>query len=277
MTAGARRDEHLIAFYSEGSFERDRLSVGRGRLEFERTRELLERTLPDAPARVLDVGGGAGAHASWLAKAGYEVELVDPVPALVDQARRASDSQPEHPFRAQVGDARSLDHPDRSADAVLLLGPLYHLPEAKDRARALAEARRVLRPGGTVAAASINRWVGLMDAVRAGRLDEAGLERMTRAAETGRHDPAYGFTTAYFHHPEELGRELAEAGFEDVQVLAIEGSGWMFFRTGSREGAQDTPAVDERLLAAALSLARATETVPELLGASLHLLAIGRS
>ncbi len=270
-------DEHLITFYSEGSFERDRLALGRGRLEFERTRELLGRYLPDPPARVLDVGGGAGAHASWLAKDGYEVELVDLVPALVDQARQASDSQPEHSFRARVGDARSLDFADGSADVVLLLGPLYHLPEARDRAQALAEAKRVLRPGGAVAAASINRWVPLLDAVRGGKLDEAGLERLTNVAETGQNDPAYGFTTAYFHRPEELARELADAGFEDVQVLAVEGPGWMFLRTGSREGSQDTPAVEESLLAAAVSLARATETVPELLGASAHLLAIGRS
>jgi hypothetical protein len=100
---------------------------------------------------------------------------------------------------------------------------------------------------------------------------------MTKVAETGRNDPAHGFTTAYFHRPEELVSELTDAGFEDVEVLAVEGPGWMFFQTGSREGSEDTPAADEDLLAAAVSAARATENVPELREASAHLLAVGRT
>jgi ubiquinone/menaquinone biosynthesis C-methylase UbiE len=48
------------------------------------------------------------------------------------------------------GDARELDLADASVDAVLLLGPLYHLRQRSDRVRALAEARRVVRPGGPV-------------------------------------------------------------------------------------------------------------------------------
>ncbi len=71
----------------------------------------------------------------------------------VEQARRASDEQPAAPLAsATVGDARRLDRPDASVDAALLLGPLYHLTERGDRVAALAEARRVLRPGGVLAA-----------------------------------------------------------------------------------------------------------------------------
>ena len=144
--------------YYERSDEQGRL--GDGSLEMLRTRELLTHWLPPAPAEVLDVGGGAGVYARWLAEQGYTVDLADPVQKHVDQARAAS-AQSVHPLRSvTIGDARALARPDGSADAVLLLGPLYHLVEEDDRARALAEAFRVLRPGGVVVAAAIGRISG---------------------------------------------------------------------------------------------------------------------
>ncbi|MGP3955133.1 methyltransferase domain-containing protein [Nonomuraea sp. 3N208] len=70
-------DTDVLGYYERGG-ELTRLRHGRNRLEFLRTRDVLRRTLPPAPARVLDVGGGAGVHAEWLAADGYEVELIDP-------------------------------------------------------------------------------------------------------------------------------------------------------------------------------------------------------
>ena len=79
---------------------------------------------------------------------------------MVQQARQQAGEPPG--FEATVGDARDLAEPDESADAVLLLGPLYHLPARDDRMKALAEAHRVLRPGGFLAAAAISRYTFLL-------------------------------------------------------------------------------------------------------------------
>src|SRR5919199_2730706 len=104
----------MAAHYAEGA-ERERLLVVNP-LERVRTEVLLERLLPPAPARILDVGGGPGTYAAWLAGLGYAVHLVDPVPLHVEQAR-------EHgTYEASVGDARALAAADGSFDAVLLLG-----------------------------------------------------------------------------------------------------------------------------------------------------------
>ncbi|GAB3151773.1 class I SAM-dependent methyltransferase [Microbispora hainanensis] len=111
-------------------------------MELWRTQDVLRRALPSPPARVLDVGGGTGVHAEWLVADGYEVELLDPVPLHVERARALPG------VTARLGDARDLPLPDASADAVLLLGPLYHLPGRADRIAALAEARRVVRLEG---------------------------------------------------------------------------------------------------------------------------------
>ena len=141
----------VMRFYGETVNEEDRLHCSAdGRMELARTQELLRRFLPPAPARVLDVGGGTGVHAEWLVKGGYEVTVVDPVPRHVESASAVCP--------AVVGDARDLQQPDDSFDVVQLLGPLYHLPDPGDRRTALAEAQRVAKPGGLVAAAAINRY-----------------------------------------------------------------------------------------------------------------------
>jgi hypothetical protein len=95
------------------------------------------------------------------------------------------------------------------------------------------------------------------------------------ALGTARRDPSHGFTTAFFHRPDELVEELLEAGFGDVHVVGVEGPGWLFFDAGPREGTPETPVGDENIFDGALLAARVVEDVPELLGASAHLLAMG--
>ena len=78
-------DADMSAHYATGQ-EHERLR-GWGRLEFVRTKELLARHLPPPPAVALDVGGGPGAYAIWLAEQGYRVHLLDPIDLHVQQTR----------------------------------------------------------------------------------------------------------------------------------------------------------------------------------------------
>ncbi|HEU5153778.1 MAG TPA: class I SAM-dependent methyltransferase, partial [Gemmatimonadales bacterium] len=167
----SRDAEDIAAFYSRG-LERDRLAGGPGSLEFLRTQVLLQRYLPSPPAVVADVGGGPGRYALWLAARGYRVNLVDPISLHIDQAREAADGAGATLASAEVGDARALRLADTSADAVLLLGPLYHLPQRADRLQALIEARRVCRPGGMILAAAISRLASTLDGLRGGYLED---------------------------------------------------------------------------------------------------------
>ncbi|SDI76241.1 Methyltransferase domain-containing protein [Actinokineospora alba] len=88
-----------------------------GRLEFLRTQELLRRVLTTR-AKVLDVGGGTGVHAEWLARDGHSVHLIDVVAAHATAAATLPG------VTAVVGDARGLPVADNSVDVVLMLGPL---------------------------------------------------------------------------------------------------------------------------------------------------------
>ena len=140
---GAPIEHGEVISYYEHFDEESRLTRGSGLLEFARMQELIRRFLPPPPGVVLDVGGGPGRYSCWLARSGYEVHHVDPVRKHVKQAREASARQPDHPLAsATQGDARSLDHGECCADAVLLMGPLYHLPVRDDRLAALRETRR---------------------------------------------------------------------------------------------------------------------------------------
>ena len=138
-------DRRIVEYYNRGH-ENDRLTA-RPSLELIRTKVLLERFLPAPPARVLEVGGASGVYSGWLAGLGHDVELVDPVPLHVEQASARGG------FTARLGDARALPQPDDSFDAVLLLGPMYHLTDRAERVLAFTEAARVTRPGGLVLAA----------------------------------------------------------------------------------------------------------------------------
>ena len=262
----------IDSHYAAG-LEADRLAQGSGRLELARTQEVLWRFLPPPPAVVIDVGGGPGRYACWLAGLGYEVHLYDPVPLHVAQAEEASRAQAAHPIAScTIGDARALGRPDDSTDAVLLLGPLYHLTERADRLTALREARRVLRPGGTLVAAAISRFASALDGLRGGYLDDPAFAAIAlRDLADGQHrnptgHPAY-FTTAFFHRPDELRQEVTDAGLTSVQLLAVEGPAWLL---QDFDAHWDDPGRRERLL----DVVRRVEADPSLLGASAHLLAI---
>jgi hypothetical protein len=146
---------------------------------------------------------------------------------------------------AEVGDARRLTQVDASVDAVLLLGPLYHL---------LGRAER------------IGRFMAVLDWAQSGGLTADVAAKLAPVLSTGVHDPTLGFTDAYFHTAAQLQREVAEAGFADVRVLGIEGPAWTIVDApGDDAGAR---------FDSALRCAQLTENFAEIVDATGHLMAL---
>jgi SAM-dependent methyltransferase len=260
-------EAELREHYARGE-ERGRLAAGHGRLEFARTTEIILWRLPAAPALVADIGGGPGRYALWLAGLGYRVEHRDLVPLHVSQL--AQDASGIARLRTAVGDARDLDLADASVDAVLLLGPLYHLRRRAERVRALGEARRVVRPGGPVFAAAISRWAPRMDGELLSRLYETypNMHELVGSVErTGQLPPLYpGSFSGFCHRPAQLRAELREAGLAVADLVSVEGPAFLLADLAER-----LDDLAER--AVVLDSARALERVPELLGIGPHLLA----
>ena len=264
-------DPRVAQYYQQAPEER-RLEQGPALLEALRTRGLIERHAPRPPATVLDVGGAAGAYALWLADQGYSVHLVDAAPRLVAEAERRSAASSRPLASCRVGDARALDFPAETAEMVLLLGPLYHLTETADRARALREARRVLKPGGRLFAAGISRSASALDGlVRDLFQDPRFAVIVERDLREGQHrnqsERLDYFTTAYFHRPDELAQEVAAAGFRPEGLYGVEGPGWLLADVMTRLD-------DPRRRADLLEVARLLESEPSVLGVSAHLLAV---
>ena len=265
--------EDVVTHYASG-YEANRLETLDGKIDRERTRELLERFLPPAPAIVYDIGGGTGKHACWLARLGYEVHMIDIVPLHVELARQESARQPEHQLAsAEVGDACSLDWNDESADAALLFGPLYHLTDKRDRQRALSEAYRVLKTGGVLMVVGISRFASTLDGLRQGFLkDPEFVEIVKGDLKNGLHrNPTENqnyFMETFFHHPDELKAEITDAGFLNSRIYGVEGPSWL------------APNLDEwwnneEQRDILLWIARALESEPALSGISAHLIAVG--
>jgi ubiquinone/menaquinone biosynthesis C-methylase UbiE len=254
--------EEILAYYAQGT-EDSRLRTADGRLEYWRTQDVLRRLLPPGPQRILDVGGGTGVHAAWLAEDGHQVDLIDPVPLHVEQAAKLPG------VTARQGDARALPVADQSADVVLILGPLYHLTERQDRVQALTEARRTVRPGGLVVAATINRFAGVHDTLNRGRYfhpeTRARQESCARNGQNRPTGPTAMFTTSYFHDPSDVPGEFNDAGLTATGQYGLEGAAWLMRDV---EAWLDNPEQRDAVLAAL----RLTESVPSLLGISSHLL-----
>jgi SAM-dependent methyltransferase len=260
-------DAALHAYYARGE-ERERLAQSRGVVEFERTKELVLRRLPGPPSVVADIGGGPGRYSLWLAGRGHRVEHRDLVPLHVEQLR--AEAGPGPGIRTAVGDARDLDLGDAAVDAVLLLGPLYHLRWRADRVRALREARRVVRPGGPVFVAAISRWAPRLDGVLTLRLYQSRpqlRELVDEVERTGWAPPLVPDSfSAYCHRPGQLRAELRAAGLEVVDLVSVEGLAFTLDDLDQRM-------LDPLAREVVLETARVLERVPELLGIGPHLLA----
>jgi SAM-dependent methyltransferase len=272
-------DPFIMDYYENGDESGRLYNTVYGRLVRLRTWDIFERYLPEptvAP-RVIDIGGGSGVHAAYLAERGYEVTLVDPVPSLVKQAlSRAATGASDQRFRAEKGDARQLEFEDESFDIALLMGPLYHLANLSDRNLALAEAKRVLRPGGVLFGEIMTRRNWLIAATIAGFLKHPGIfddfeinEATGLPCERTKFEATGGGFWAYYHDIDEVVPELSIAGFTETAMVAVEGFAWVI----------GNPGLDTLLSKYQQELLRAvamTERDPHLLGVSQHIDVIAR-
>lgn len=134
-------------------------------LERDITRKHLETHLPST-GRVLEIGAATGAYTVWLAERGYDVTAVELSENQMNRCReRLQEHGLEKKVRCRVADARDLSSVSESEfDAVLMMGPFYHLRQEADRNQALHEAVGCLKRGGVFVSSWISRF-GIMGIV----------------------------------------------------------------------------------------------------------------
>lgn len=261
----------VFDFYENGA-EIGRLERGLGIIEAARTKELISRFIKPGMT-VYDVGGGIGYYSDWLAAKGYTVSLYELAPSAVQYAK---EHQTAH-YYAAAADARALPVQEGSCDALLLMGPLYHLMDKEERLKALCEAYRVLRPGGLLIATGISKFSSATWALSVYRTannfidDEVYMNMLRGELIKGEHHRPEKYPNfiaeAYFHTPGAFAAELSESGFNVSEMLAIEGIIWP---TPDLNAKWEDPTSRERLL----ELLRITESEPSVLGYSPHFMAV---
>ncbi|MHB8926688.1 MAG: class I SAM-dependent methyltransferase [Bacillota bacterium] len=214
-----------VESYYDGDAEREWRRLERHRTEFAVTMRALTDYLPEPPAGVLDVGGGPGRYAVALAGRGHRVTLLDLSANLLALARVKA-AEAHVTLGGYVhGNAIDLTAFEReSFDAVLLMGPLYHLLTPGDRRRALRQAARVLRPGGLLFASFISLYAPFRDVAK--YEPEWLVEHSDEAAKllkSGSLPVPEGFTDAHFAHPSEIRPLIRGAGFSVLDLIGCEG------------------------------------------------------
>ena len=264
----------MKGYYSHWAGEEERLfKKPAGIIERLRTESILRRHLPKAPAVIYDVGGGAGAYAFPLTEQGYSVHLIDFTPLHIEQAKERMEKTGVKLASASVGDARELKVKVSVADVVLYLGPLYHLQEKDDRNKALREAYRILKPGGMIFAVGISRFVPVLKFGSTNRLIQPELTAVVEEGlKTGKYNIPLGergIFSMYGHLPDELGKELQDANFKNVNLFGIEGPSWAF--VALQETVENKKSLDMLLY-----FLEKMENEPSLIGVSSHIMAIGK-
>jgi SAM-dependent methyltransferase len=258
-------------------------------VEYAITQRYLDRFVPER-CHVAEIGVGVGHYSELLARRGCRLDLVDVSARLLQaaQERLSAAGLAGHITSVHHASATDLPLADASIDAILLMGPLYHLRELRERERVVQEARRVVKPGGIVAATGINRITFLRDmfrspdpfsatffgaefadAKRSSRPD-LGLEGfIAQFIATGTLDPQHAPPIGYAHLTTIAEfRELLTAGFEEVVLLGTES-----FTSPWQNEWKSKSATD---IAGWLDIVEATGKMTEGMAYSDHFLFIGR-
>jgi len=150
-------------------------------IEFITTVHFLDKLI-NKTSKVLDVGAGTGRYSFYFAEKGCEVTALDITPRHVDimKEKAAGKTLKLNPLLGNALDMKEIE--DNSFDAVLCLGPLYHLTNEEQRKQCIKESLRVLKPGGVLAIAYINRVATFVNYIHRNvhNINNAGLWNITK-------------------------------------------------------------------------------------------------
>lgn len=214
-----------IADFYNNDPVREHERLAQHQLEYDLTWRYSKQYLP-SKGSILEVGAATGRYTLALAKHGYKLTAVDLSAALIEECRKnvVAEGLGER-VHLLVADARDLKGVvEKDFDAVLLMGPLYHLIEEADRMLALTEAFKRLQNGGIIVSAFISRFGTLSQLIKTNPSwieDETHVRSMLRRGKRSDELPRGGFR-GYLAHVSELAPLHQRVGFETLSVAGIE-------------------------------------------------------
>ncbi len=214
----------IVAYYNSDP-DREHNRLERHQLEYDLTWRYLNQYLP-AHGSILEIGTATGRYTLALAKRGYKLTSVDISSTLLEECRKSLAKEGlENRVRLIEADARNLSKvPEKEFDAVLLMGPLYHLVMEDDRKAALQEAFDRLQSGGIIFSSFISRFGILGDLIKnvPGWVeDQEEVHGILEQGKNPNHIPGSGFR-GYFAHISEIAPLHEGIGFKTLTLAGIE-------------------------------------------------------
>jgi S-adenosylmethionine-dependent methyltransferase len=265
-------DTSDIRQYYEDSVEKEDGRLERHQLERDMTWRYLDKYLP-RQGKILEIGCATGAYTIPLAKRGYAVTAVDFAAAEVEVCKKKIKVEKlEEMVSCFVADGRDLSSiTNNDYDAALVMGPFYHLVLEEDRKIALTQAYKHLKNGGLVFSTFTCRygiWGDLMKNFP-DHIDQAG--RLEPIVTRGKQDipfESWGKAfRAYFASPEEIPLLHEAAGLKTIALAGLETAGIRDEMYNSLQGKRRQKWLD---------LLFSISTQPSIVGASNHLLYVGK-
>ena len=262
--------EDIIDFYNQ-NLETEHHRLDEHRLEFDLTWRFLEQYLP-GKGSILEIGSATGRYTLPLAERGYAITAVDVSSVQLQYgSRRIKNAGLSSSVNFLVADARDLSVVTKNDfDAVLLMGPLYHLIEEADRKKALQQAYDRLQEGGVIFSSFISRY-GIFGDLLKNMPDWIKLQNEVRSVLTrGRDSDAYprGGFRGYFIEVSEIEPLHLAVGFEKLQLVGVEPA------ISADDESYNSLDEDQRQLW--LDLLYEISSNESIIGASRHLLYIGK-
>lgn len=260
-----------IAEHYNQYLDGEKTRLMRHQLERDLTWRYLDRYLPNAGS-ILEIGAATGGYTLELARHGYQVTAVDFSPVLLEECRRnLAQASLEERVQYLVADARDLSSVERTDfDAVLLMGPLYHLTEESDRLLAIRQACSRLRLGGKLFSTFISRY-GIMGDVMKKQTawieDQVDVRSLLAQGKRPDDYPRGGFR-GYFARVEEIIPLHEAAGLETLVLAGVE--------PGISADDESYNRLEGRQRELWLDLLFEISAQPSIVGASRHLMYVGR-
>jgi S-adenosylmethionine-dependent methyltransferase len=214
-----------IAFHYNRDPQSEHARLERHQIEYDLTWRYLDRYLPPRGS-VLEVGAATGRYTLELARRGYALTALDLSAAQIEECRKNLVALGlESRVRLLVADARDLGQVgERDFDAVLLMGPLYHLVLETDRVLALKEARDRLRAEGILVSAFLSRFGVFGDLIKRSPAWIENQAEVRSLLERGRRpdDAPPGGFRGYFARVPEIAPLHEALGFETLALAGVD-------------------------------------------------------
>lgn len=217
---------NVVSFYEKYD-EESRLTTNNARkVEFTITTTILNKYIQEHN-KILELGAGTGIYSFYYADRGNDVLATDITPRYIDIIKQKLKKRKNSiSLSTEVADATNLsNYESESFDVVLCLGPMYHLINVYDREKCIKESLRVLKKGGILAIAYINKHF-ILNTVMSGNkkfLTKNFVDKVMNTGVIREGEKECFWTEAFFTTPIEMEAFVTKFNIEIIDHVGTDG------------------------------------------------------